>query len=80
MDTTYFGRNFGVMVFKDSLTGQILFKQYVRHETNKLYLSGIDEITRRGIKIQAIVCDGRKGLLQMFDDYRAIINDLTAAM
>ncbi|NCX96262.1 MAG: hypothetical protein EBX41_07590 [Chitinophagia bacterium] len=29
MDTTYFGRKLGVMVFKDSLTGTILLKQYV---------------------------------------------------
>ena len=68
MDTTYFGRAFGVMVFKDSLTGQILFKQYVVQETNKLYLFGVEEIARRGIKIQAIICDGRKGLFQLFGD------------
>lgn len=67
MDTTYFGRTFGVMVFKDSITGQILFKQYVKQETNKLYLFGVEEITRRGIKIQSIICDGRKGLLQLFE-------------
>lgn len=67
MDTTYFGRRFGVMVFKDSLTGLILYKQYVQQETNKLYLQGIEEIVRRGIKIQAIICDGRKGLFQLFD-------------
>ena len=67
MDTTYFGRRFGVMVFKDSLSGQILYKQYVQQETNKLYLQGIEEIVRRGIKIQAIICDGRKGLFQLFD-------------
>lgn len=66
MDTTYFGRKFGVMVFKDSITGQILLKQYVKQETNKHYLRGIEEIARRGIKIQAIICDGRKGLLQLF--------------
>jgi len=66
MDTTYFGRTFGIMVFKDSITGQILLKQYVKQETNKLYLLGIEEITRRGIKIQAIICDGRKGLFQLF--------------
>lgn len=68
MDTTYFGRTFGVMVFKDSITGKILFKQYVKYETNNLYLSGIKEITRRGIIIQSIVCDGRKGLFQLFND------------
>ncbi len=67
MDTTYFGRKFGIMVFKDSISGQILYKQYVKQETNKLYLAGIEEIARRGIKIQAIICDGRKGLLQQFD-------------
>jgi hypothetical protein len=44
MDTTYFGRKFGIMVFKDSITGQILFKQYVKQQTSKLYLSGIEEI------------------------------------
>lgn len=65
MDTTYFGRKFGVMVFKDSITGQVLFKQYVKQETNLLYLQGIEEIARRGIKILAIICDGRKGLFQL---------------
>jgi hypothetical protein len=65
MDTTYFGRKFGVMVFKDSITGQILFKQYVKQETNKLYLEGVKEITRRGIAIQSIICDGRKGLIEL---------------
>jgi hypothetical protein len=65
MDTTYFGHCFGVMVFKDSITGSILFKQYVKTETNQLYLSGLMEITRRGIKIQAIICDGRRGLLTL---------------
>jgi len=68
MDTTYFGRKFGVMVFKDSLTCQILLKKYVKYETNKLYFSGIEEIARRGITIQSIICDGRKGLLQLFGD------------
>ena len=31
-------------------------------------MSGIVEIRRRGIDIQAIVCDGRKGLFQLFGD------------
>ena len=66
MDTTYFGRKLGVMVFKDSISGQILYKQYVKLETNKLYLAGVEEIARRGIKIQSIICDGRKGLLPLF--------------
>ena len=31
-----------------------------------MYFSGIEEIARRGIQIQAIICDGRKGLFQLF--------------
>ena len=68
MDTTYFGRGFGVMVFKNSLDGVVLYKQYVRYETNALYLAGISEIRRRGIDIKAIVCDGRQGLFGVFCD------------
>jgi hypothetical protein len=68
MDTTCFGRGFGVMVFKNSLDGVVLFKQYVRYETNTLYLSGISEIIRRGITVQGIVCDGRQGLFRLFED------------
>ena len=68
MDTTYFGRKFGVMVFKNSLDGAVLLKRYVRNETIKDYEKGIAEITRRGISVQAIVCDGRRGVVQAFPD------------
>jgi len=56
------------MVFKNSLDGVVLYKQYVRYETNALYLSGVAEISRRGIDIQAIICDGRQGLFRLFGD------------
>lgn len=68
MDTTYFGRAFGVMVFKDSLSGDILYKSYVKHETNALYIKGLEVIGGRGIRIQSIICDGRKGLLTLYND------------
>ena len=42
---------FGVMVFKDALSGQFLLKQYVKQETNNLYLQGVEEITRKVITI-----------------------------
>jgi hypothetical protein len=68
MDTTYFGRNFGVMAFKDSLSGMMLYLDFVKHETLILYERGIAEIGRRGIKIQSIICDGKKGIFSMFPD------------
>jgi hypothetical protein len=68
MDTTYFGRNFGVMLFKDSYTGENLHKAYVKHETNKLYAEEIKHLQQNGFDIKAIVCDGRKGFLSLFSD------------
>jgi len=66
MDTTYWGKNFGVMLFKDALTNENLVKYYVKNETNVLYQKGINELKKKGFTIQAIVCDGRKGLIQSF--------------
>jgi hypothetical protein len=66
MDTTYFGRNFGVMCFKDSISKTLLHKQYVKYETNEFYRTGIEIIRSKGIEIQSIICDGRKGLFSLF--------------
>jgi hypothetical protein len=66
MDTTYFGRTFGVMLFKEACSGRNLYKQYVKHETNNLYAAGISFLKEYGFGIKAIVCDGRKGLLTLF--------------
>ena len=68
MDTTYWGRNFGVMLFKDAFTKENLLKYYVKNETNALYKKGIEELISKGFTILAIVCDGRKGLIQSFTD------------
>ena len=66
MDTTYWGRNFGVMLFKDSITKENLLKFYVKTETNAKYMEGIEVLKQQGLVINAIVCDGRKGLIQSF--------------
>lgn len=67
MDTTYWGRSFGVMLFKDAITKENLLKYYVKNETNFLYKKGIKELESKGYKIAAIVSDGRKGLAQSFE-------------
>ncbi|KKL97793.1 hypothetical protein LCGC14_1830870 [marine sediment metagenome] len=68
MDTTYWGRNFGLMVFKDAYTKENLLWYYVRSETNALYIKGIKELGSKGFEVVAIVCDGRKGLVGAFRD------------
>lgn len=67
MDTTYWGRSFGVMLFKDGITKENLLKYYVKTETNALYRKGIDELKKKGFIIIGIVCDGRRGLIRSFN-------------
>ena len=66
MDTTYWGRGFGVMLFKDSITKENLLKYYVKTESNSKYIEGINSLIALGFTIKAIVCDGRKGLINSF--------------
>jgi hypothetical protein len=68
MDTTYWGTNFGVMLFKDATTKENLLKYYVKYETNAQYRYGIGELKKRGFDVIAIVCDGRRGLINSFSD------------
>lgn len=68
MDTTYFGRSFGIIVLMDSISGKALSVSKVKYETNELYAKAIGSLKAKGIAIQSIVCDGRRGLPQMFAD------------
>lgn len=66
MDTTYFGRKFGLMVFMDNTTRAVLYYAVVSHETNNAYKQGVDHLTSLGVDIQSITCDGRRGLNALF--------------
>ena len=41
LDTTYWGRNFGLMVIKDVLRNKVLWHKYVRNETVAQYIEGV---------------------------------------
>jgi len=68
MDTTYWKRGSGAMLFKDGITKENLLWYHVRSETNSLYREGVAELMSRGFVIRGIVCDGRRGLIQSFGD------------
>lgn len=68
MDTTYFGRDFGVMVFKNT-EGHHLYWRFVKYETIAGYVEGINYLKDQGIIIKGIVCDGRKGLIKALNEY-----------
>ena len=52
------------MLFQDASSGKILYRKFVKNETNRDYLDGLRYITERGTMIKAVVCDGHVGLLQ----------------
>ena len=66
MDTTYFGRRFGVMVLFDNISRKALSVTEAKTETNALYAQEIGSLKAKGIEIQSIICDGRKGIPQPF--------------
>jgi len=68
MDTTYFGRRFGVMVLFDNISRKALSVTEAKTETNALYAQEIGSLKAKGIEIQSIICDGRKGIPQTFPD------------
>jgi len=70
MDATYWGWNFGVVVFKDFRTKKIIWHKYIRKkETLSDYQEGVDWLIVNGFTIEGIVCDGLRGMFSLFADY-----------
>lgn len=70
MDTTYWGRGFGLMIIKDTFRDKILWYKFVRNETVAGYCEGIDWLRSQGFTIYGIVCDGMRGLFKELRQYR----------
>lgn len=62
MDTTYWGRRFGLMVIRDTTRGKVLWRKYVTHETIADYVEGVNWLKSNGFRIYGAVIDGMKGL------------------
>ena len=69
MDTTYWGRNFGLMVIRDALRNKVLWRKYVTHETIADYMEGIHWLEKNNFKIYGVVIDGMKGLAKALSPY-----------
>ena len=70
MDTTYWGRNFGVVVMKDFRTKKVIWRKFIfRKETLSDYQEGVGWLIDNGFAIEGIVCDGLRGMFALFADY-----------
>ncbi|MFB6349166.1 hypothetical protein ACFBZI_07005 [Moraxella sp. ZJ142] len=68
MDTTFFGREFGILVLMDSLTKKVVYHQIVKPKKDVYYVLAMNKLREKGYIIQLITCDGRRGLLKdLFD-------------
>ena len=66
MDSFYFGRGYGIMLFRDVTYRKNLLWFEIKYETIDLYKEGIDQLKKQGFNIVGIVCDGKKGLFKAF--------------
>ena len=63
MDTTYWERNFGVVLFMDAATHRILHFSFIyRKERIEDYLAGIAYLKGQGIQVNGVISDGLSGL------------------
>ena len=66
MDTTYWGRNFGVVVLMDASDSHVLwFKFIYRKERLDDYREGLDYLKASGLEVKAVVSDGFTGIKEM---------------
>jgi len=71
MDASYWGRNFGVVIFKDNIIGTVLWYKFIDHKKRiDDYVEGIEYLEDNGFIIKGIVSDGLKGLRNKFPQYK----------
>jgi hypothetical protein len=59
------------VVLKDVRTGKVLWRKFIsKKETLADYAEGIDWLEEHDFKIEGIVCDGLRGIFQIFSKYR----------
>ncbi len=71
MDATYWGKKFGVVIFQDHNSGDVLWYKFIaRKECVADYEEGISHLKQSGAIINGIVCDGLIGLRERMIEYR----------
>ena len=69
MDATYWGRNFGVVIFMDASSHRVLHYRFLRgKERISDYQAGISCLQNQGFTIRAIVSDALSGLKEAFPE------------
>ena len=70
MDTTYWGRNWGVLLALDEETGFPLYVAFIGHERVQDYRDAVSSIEARGFLVRGIVIDGMQSLFGEFSSHK----------
>ena len=74
VDAAYWGRNWGILLAIDDLTGAVLYLEFIRHETVEDYRTAIASIENRGYCIKGIIVDGMRSLFSEFASHFHMIS------
>jgi hypothetical protein len=56
------------MVFRDYYNKKNIYWQYLKYENLEAYINGINVLKAKGWNILGIVCDGKRGMFNVFDN------------
>jgi hypothetical protein len=67
-DVTFFGRGYGILVFRSQLLKQNVYWKEITQETPAVYREARKELEDQGFTIAGIVLDGKRGVREVFSD------------
>lgn len=65
-DTTFFSRTSGLTVFREPNLKKNVWWQETVYEKAEVYYRGMEHLEEKGLKIKAVVLDGRRGIRAVF--------------
>lgn len=70
-DVTFFGRSYGVLVFRSPLLKRNIYYKEITRENPEVYRQAKVELENKGFMIKAIVLDGKRGVREVFPNIPA---------
>jgi len=67
-DVTFFGRGYGILVFRCQQSKQNIYWKEVTKETPEIYREARRELESKGFTIKGMILDGKRGVREVFSD------------
>lgn len=67
-DVTFFGRGYGILLFRSQLLKQNIYWKEITYETPAVYREAKKELEDQGFTITGVVLDGKRGVREVFSD------------